>query len=580
MASVRYSRDLSHDRIILLLAVVWLAAALPRLGARYSWDWDSSQFDRAVEKFDVRLHQPHPPGYPLWVLAMKGVTPLTGNPNSAQVVLSLIFTGAGLMFFASLARELLGNRGGLTATALLAFSPLVLLYAIVPLANSVDLFSSCAVACFAARIWSGETRWIVPACLVAAITAGFRESGVTLVLPLLAAALTRAMWQSQYRSRARRASAAGIVGGLAVWSSWLAPAAGLNGGLSNWHHMANAQMIGAFRQTSVFFGAPAAVHGKMMVEVAIYFALALSVLIPLSLAGRSDLQNPPVWYSPSFLALWIAPNLIVVFLLHCGKPGYILLSLPPLVLMALRRRNAGRSALSGAAVGILVSCLPYELLDLPHLNTAVYLMLRSSPRFAYVLEAGQRRMRSLLDAFPGSPDERLMICEADRPEAPNIRTVTFDFGDLHWTDDPRTQPDSGVRSVFVVCDRPQPSPMLLQHFPNLRRVSNEAGFSLWMAPVLVRRTDDGSLQNRALEVYGAQDPENMRVSHQNRIASSTRRPRRDRSTWQARQSSKRSAGVPTRTGCSKRSGRIGRASARRRRRRLRRPSDPVCPSLR
>ena len=94
----------------------------------------------------------------MWMLAMKGLTPLLGNPNSAQVLLSLLFTVAGLLFFASLARELLGSEGGIAATALLAFSPLVFLYAIVPLATSVDLFSSCAVAWFAARIWSGEPR--------------------------------------------------------------------------------------------------------------------------------------------------------------------------------------------------------------------------------------------------------------------------------------------------------------------------------------------------------------------------------------------------------------------------------------
>jgi hypothetical protein len=469
--------------------VLWLAAALPRLGTRYSWDWDSSQFDRAVEKFDVSLHQPHPPGYPLWVLAMKGLTPLLGNPNSAQVLLSLLFTVAGLLFFASLARELLGSEGGLAATALLAFSPLVFLYAIVPLATSVDLFSSCAVAWFAARIWSGEPRWIVPACLVAAVTAGFRESGVTLVLPLLAAALVRGLWLSRSRSYTWKAFAAGVAAGLAARLCWLVPAASLNGGLSNWHDMANAQMLGTFRLTSVFFGAPVAAHGRMLVDVLAFFAIALSVLIPLLLASRSGSRNPPAWYSPGFFALWLTPNLIVVFLLHCGKPGYLLLSLPPLVLAAVRRRKVGRLALLGVAVGILVSWFPYQRLGKSHPDTIGYLLLRSSPRFAYLLEAGQHRMRSALDAIPGSPSERLMICDIHRPEAPNIRTVTFDFRDLRWTDDPRTQLDAGVRTVIVLCDRLRPSPMLRERFPNLRRVSGEVSYSLWVAPVPVQRTE-------------------------------------------------------------------------------------------
>jgi hypothetical protein len=466
-----------------------MAAALPRLGIRYSWDGDSSQFDRAVEKFDVSLHQPHPPGYPLWVLAMKGLTPLLGNPNSAQVLLSLLFTVAGLLFFASLARELLGSEGGIAATALLAFSPLVFLYAIVPLATSVDLFSSCAVAWFAARIWSGEPRWIIPACLVAAITAGFRESGVTFVLPLLAAALVRSLWLSRNRSYAWKAFVAGVAAGFAARICWLLPAAGLNGGLSNWHHMANAQMLGTFSLTSVFFGAPAAAHGRMLVDIFAFFAVGLSVLIPLPLARRSGSRNLPAWYSPGFFALWLTPNLIVLFLLHCGKPGYILLSLPPLVLAAVRRRNVGRLALFGVAVGILVSCFPYERLGQSRPDTIGYLLLRSSPRFAYLLEAGQRRMRRALDRIPGSPGQRLIISDVHRPEAPNIRTVTFDFRDLRWTDDPRTQLDANVRTVIVLCDRLQPSPTLLERFPNLRRVFAEVSYSLWVAPVPDQRTE-------------------------------------------------------------------------------------------
>lgn len=81
-----------------------------------------------------------------------------------------------------------------------------------------------------------------------------------------------------------------------------------------------------------------------------------------------------------------------------------------------------------------------------------------------------------------------MISDVHRPEAPNIRTVTFDFRDLRWTDNPQTQLDATVHTVFVLCDRPQPSPLLLQRFPNLRRVSGEASYSLWVAPVPVQRS--------------------------------------------------------------------------------------------
>ena len=352
-----------------------------------------------------------------------------------------------------------------------------------PLATAVDLFTSCAAAWFAARIWSGEVRWIIPACLLAGITAGFRESGVMLVLPLLAAALARIIWLSGDRLHAWKTVIAGVAAGLASRLCWLVPAAGLNGGLSNWYSMANVQMLGSLRKTSVFFGAPPAMHARMVLDVLCFFGIALSVLIPLSLATRPSPRNFTAWCSPAFLSLWLIPNLIVVFLLHCGKPGYILLSLPPLVLVAALRRDFGRVALLGVAAGILVSCIPYERLFASDPGTIGYLLLRSSPRFAYLVEDGQRELRRRLDSMPGSPGERLMISDIHRPEAPNFRTITFDFRDQAWTANLQTPLASGVRTVVVLCGGLAPSPLLLERFPNLQRVFSEAGFSLWIAPV-------------------------------------------------------------------------------------------------
>ena len=43
-------------------------------------DIDSVNFALALERFDPRLHQPHPPGYPVFMLLAKGVLSLAGSP--------------------------------------------------------------------------------------------------------------------------------------------------------------------------------------------------------------------------------------------------------------------------------------------------------------------------------------------------------------------------------------------------------------------------------------------------------------------------------------------------------------------
>ncbi len=271
-----------------LLALVWLLLALPRVDTTYSYSWDSSQFERGVRQFDIARHQPHPPGYPLWIFALRGLTPVVGRANSAQVILALLFTVAGLLFFLPLAREMLGDDAGAAATALLAFSPLVCLHATVPLTYAVDLFASCSVGWFAARLWRGQTRWAPLGFALASVTAGFRQSGVTFLLPLLCVAL----WRS-WRKHPLYA-AGGLAAGAVCWLAWYVPTAVLSGGFAALASLDRNQMLGAVRKTSIFFGAPLMTHAHMILDGSIYLGFALVALAPpLFLAWRGRSIPPP-----------------------------------------------------------------------------------------------------------------------------------------------------------------------------------------------------------------------------------------------------------------------------------------------
>lgn len=39
--------------------------------ARTPWDWDEAQFSMALREYDVAMHQPHPPGFPMFVFAAR-----------------------------------------------------------------------------------------------------------------------------------------------------------------------------------------------------------------------------------------------------------------------------------------------------------------------------------------------------------------------------------------------------------------------------------------------------------------------------------------------------------------------------
>jgi hypothetical protein len=460
-----------------LLVALWLALALPRIDTRYSYNWDSSQFERGVRHFDIAAYQPHPPGYPLWILALRGMTPMVGRVNSAQIVLAMLFTAAGLVFFRFLARETLGERAGFAAVVALAFSPTVFLHAIASVNYAVDLFASCAIGFLALRLWQGEAHRAPLAFAIAAVTAGFRPSGVTFLLPLLLAATWRA------RRTSRLYVATGVAVGAVLWLAWYVPTALLTGGFAKLSALNRSQLLFSVRETSIFFGAPPIAQVHMFGNVCIFIGLALVSLAPVLLWHCRSWQGGQLWRAPVFMALWLIPNLAFISLLHIGNAGYVVLSLPPLVLMSVELVRPSFDRLRWivvvVAVSLIASYFPYERFVNPGAATVPLQLLRASPRMAWLVEANQRQLRTLIDELPGRPEQKLVVCLRVQPEAPNIRTVTEEFTDVYWaTDDSSTTPAT-VRTLAWLCDGSGLPAPIHARYPQARRLGGNNLYSFW-----------------------------------------------------------------------------------------------------
>src|SRR6188474_3661952 len=59
-------RPENQGAVVLLIALLYLAAHLPFLAPSLE-DIDSINFALGLRHFDPALHQPHPPGYPLYI---------------------------------------------------------------------------------------------------------------------------------------------------------------------------------------------------------------------------------------------------------------------------------------------------------------------------------------------------------------------------------------------------------------------------------------------------------------------------------------------------------------------------------
>ncbi|MBI4888005.1 MAG: hypothetical protein HY824_13000 [Acidobacteria bacterium] len=223
-----------------LIAAAYVAAHLPFLAPSLE-DYDSINFALGLRDFNPALHQPHPPGSPVYIapgralLALDSIVrPSLGRPALEALTLALWSAVGGAIALLALARVFAAvapghapraRSGRLLATALVAAAPLFWISGLRPMS---DLPGLAAALVAQALILEGRTRraLLVAGACAAGLAAGIRVQTALLTLPLLALVLVeqrRAGW----RWIASRPIAAAAIGVLI----WAVPLIVVSGGI-------------------------------------------------------------------------------------------------------------------------------------------------------------------------------------------------------------------------------------------------------------------------------------------------------------------------------------------------------------
>ena len=355
------------------LAVLTLLSRWP-YRARMLYNWDAVQFALALREFDIAKHQPHPPGYLLYVGLGRLVNAWLGDPTLTYVALAMLFSAGTTFVVYALARRLYDRATAVVAASLLAVSPLFWFYGSVGLTYAAEAFAASIVAWFAYATLGGSVPHLYGGAVALGLTAGIRQSVLLLLLPLWGGA---ALWG--IRSRRRLMMAAGVL--LASVLAWLVPLIWLSGGPAA-YVSASVRLYGSMVVPTSVLG------GSLEITFAQARYLLESTLVGLGPLGLVALALPAYVRrvgrrAPElFLLAWMAPAGIFYTLVHFGQAGYVLTFLPALVILLSRvlvwvaaagserlRRPNWRWALTTAAV------VPLLLV-----NTGFFVSARPLPR--------------------------------------------------------------------------------------------------------------------------------------------------------------------------------------------------------
>lgn len=207
-----------------------LALHLPYTPASLE-DLDSINFALGVRQFDVAQHQPHPPGYPVYIAAAKAVHVVVPDVTKALSFVSVAGATLAVIAILALFRAWPSAQGDLwvsvVGTTLAITSPLFWMTAVRPLSDMLGL--ALAVTGQALALRAVTTSGWALAAFIAGVAVGVRSQVVWLTVPLLVIAIwMRGGEGVGFRRTAAWALVAYFVGALL----WAVPLVALSGGPS------------------------------------------------------------------------------------------------------------------------------------------------------------------------------------------------------------------------------------------------------------------------------------------------------------------------------------------------------------
>jgi hypothetical protein len=310
-----------NSRQALDVGMLVAATALTRFAFRshYLYDIDSVNFALALERFDPSVHQPHPPGYFLYVYFGRLANLVFHDANSALIAVSIIFSCGAAAAIYALADGWFGRNAASFAGLIFLFSPLAWFHGTVALTYIVEAFFSALTGYLCWRIYCGAAGFILPGAAVVGIAAGFRPSSLLLLSPLLLFSLL---------SASRRKAAAGIAALALTLLAWFLPMIQISGGTAYLSSLVSLWLTvpskGMVFNSSVWNS-----FARAWMIVGIYFlCFGSAAILPLweSRGGGSIDRRKAI-----FTWVWIAPGLLFFTFIYLKfvNSGYLLALAPP-----------------------------------------------------------------------------------------------------------------------------------------------------------------------------------------------------------------------------------------------------------
>ncbi len=307
-------------RFAIVMLIVLIAISRFAFRSHYLYDLDSVNFALALERFDTSVHQPHPPGYFLYICLGRLVNVICQDANTAFVTISIAASCAAVAVIYLLTDEWFGRRAAMFAGLLFVFSPLTWFHGTVALTYIVEAFFSALAGYVCWAVYRGNVRLIVPAAIVVGLSAGFRPSSLVFVGPLFLFSIVKAhrvhvLW--------------GVATLFATLAAWFIPMIWEIGGLGAYAASLAALWTIAPSRETIFNSNPLMTIARLF-TICFIAVLCFGTGVALGFQ-KSETDDKERKRKVMFTWVWVTPALLffTCIFLKFVNSGYLLLLAPP-----------------------------------------------------------------------------------------------------------------------------------------------------------------------------------------------------------------------------------------------------------
>ncbi len=314
-------------RTALLFFLLGILTRLP-FRSRILHHWDSVNFALALRRFDITLHQPHPPGtFMLYLGLGKLFTFFVPDENAALVWLSVLLSGLGVAGMYLLGERMFGRRVGLLAGALSLTSPLVWFHGEVALSYILEYAWVPLVVYAIYRMESRSPGWLLAASLLLGLSGGVRPNTPVFLFPLWA----WGVWRNRYSWK--QVLLLGVLPGALGALAWFIPMVMLTGGLDKYIAVMQWWQAQHTAESGTLTGI---VEQSIRITTYSFYALTLGVFVLLWGAWKYARRLPALLradWRAQVMALWLLPGLLYLTFIHIRQPGHTFTVLPGMILL-------------------------------------------------------------------------------------------------------------------------------------------------------------------------------------------------------------------------------------------------------